>query len=141
MAAQLPPTPETYERADVGRAALWFALLGGAVAWLGHFLLAYAISEFGCVAGWGDVRWAGLSGVTWALIAVTVLAVAVAVLSILVAHLARRKLQDQPLDAPGEPGVAAAGRWMARAGFIAGVVSLVIILVQSIPILYWLGGC
>ena len=134
-------TAATFERADVGRWGLWFALTGGVIAWLIHFLLAYAISEFGCVGGWDEPAWLGLSKTAWALIAVTGVCVALAGASILVALRARRRLHDQRLDAPGEPGVLAAGLWMAYTGFVAGIISLLVILVQGIPIFYWLGDC
>lgn len=44
---------------------LWFGVMGGAVAWFLHFVLAYLIAEFGCVNGWGEVHWLGLSAVAW----------------------------------------------------------------------------
>lgn len=130
-----------FQRADVSRWGLWFGLAGGVVAWLLHFLLAYAISEFGCVGGWDRINWAGLTAITWSLLAVTVLGVGLAGASVLIAARARKRLEDQHLDAPGEPGVAAAGFWMAWTGYMVGLVSLVVIVVQSIPILYWLGDC
>ena len=133
MTAPTPPVPAAFEQADIGRAALWFGFAGGLVAWLGHFLLAYAISEFGCVAGWGKIHWAGLSAITWALAGATALAIALATASILIALRTHRRLRD-------EPG-AGAGHWMGWAGLIAGGLSLLTILVESIPIFYWLGDC
>lgn len=59
----LSPSPERQRLAT--DAWLWFGVLGGAIAWMLHLLLAYAIAEFGCVSPFHEVKRLGLSGVAW----------------------------------------------------------------------------
>ena len=125
----------------VGRFALWFGLLGGAVAWLIHFLAAYAISEFGCVAEWGDRLWMGISVAAWLLIAMTAATTALAAAALLTAHWVRRRIGGSVEDLPDSEGIVASAPYMAYIGWVLSVLSLVIILVQSVPILYWLEDC
>jgi len=53
------PTDAPVRPDDAGtpsRTALFVALLGGAVAWTAHLLVAYALVAYGCTTRWGGLR-------------------------------------------------------------------------------------
>ncbi len=97
------------------RISWWFALLGGALAWLFHLLTTYAIGEFLCVL---DARLAAailLSGAT-------MLALAVTLWSACIAWKCRE-------------------RFICYVGLIADGIFLLVILAQTVPIFLLLEGC
>ena len=120
----------------MSRFKLWFGLLGGAVAWLAHLMLAYAIAEFGCLGGLGHVYFLGITVVAWLVIVVSVATLLVAVVSTLVAYRCERRLRVGPAieDRAGEADV-------ARAGWITSGLSALVIFVESLPIFYYLHHC
>ncbi len=116
---------------------LWFGVLGGAIAWLLHLVLSYLIAEFGCVSGWGEHHWMGLSLVAWLGLAVSVSMVASAVVANGIATRNQKgfsKDVDSETSSDGE-------RFMARSGVLANRFFIVIIIVQSIPFVFYLQGC
>jgi hypothetical protein len=118
------------------RGALWFGLLGGGLAWLAHLLLAYFIAEFGCLAGWGEIFMFDVTAVAWAVIASSALTLVVAIAASLVAFRARKRLAGEQCDA--EPGTELE---LARAGFITSSLFTFVILVQSVPVFFYLRHC
>ena len=124
------------QHVEVGRSAMWFGLLGGAVAWTAHLLLAYAVAEFGCVSGFGERSYLGISIVAWLEVAVTVLTTVIAASAAIVAYRSHRILQSQQVD-----GAAAPEEDTARAGLITSGIFTFIILFESIPIFYYLRAC
>lgn len=114
------------------RRALWFGLLGGAVAWLVHLLLAYVIAEFGCLSPLATHTLLGVTAVAWMLLAATLVTLAGAVAATLVALRSDRRLRDHHEFA---------GAYMARLGLITSGLFVFIILVQSLPIFYYLSSC
>jgi len=54
---------ESRQRSKLGGALLWFAVLGGAFAWLLHLLSAWGVNEVACAAGHSEIRGASLSAV------------------------------------------------------------------------------
>lgn len=127
-----------FERAPVGRLALRVSLLGGAVSWLLHLLLVYVVAEFGCLAGLGEVRFIGMTAVAWLLILVSVIALLMGAASTAVSHRAGGKLRAQSAD-PGRDFPAEA--FAAQTGRMTNALFLFIILIESIPILYFLRHC
>lgn len=118
---------------------LWFGVLGSAIAWLLHLLLCYGIAEFGCVSPFREVRLAGLTGVTWLEIGASLLSLLLAAVATWTAQRSRRQLLgegDAELYETGDPRV-----FMARTGVITGRIFVFIILVQTLPILYFLHDC
>lgn len=116
---------------------LWFALLGGAVAWTAHLMLAYGISEFGCTAGLGRRSFIGVSAVSWMLLLLSVAMAALAGWALLVARGVGRRA-DAGVPHPDEESTA----WeVARLGSIANGLFLFIVLIQSVPIFFYLGRC
>lgn len=123
---------------EISRPALWFTLWAGAAAWLLHLLLVYGIAEFGCRAGWGDRLFLGLSHVSWSLLAVTGATLVLASVATAVgwrnARLSRALATELSADNH-------ARLFTARAGWITSGLFVVIILVQTIPIFFFLRNC
>lgn len=120
------------------RARVWFALLGGGSAWMLHLLLAYAISEFGCLAGFGARHIGGLSAVAWLLLAASALALAIALGATLIARRIRRQaLQPSRAATEGAQALAFGG----QLAFVTNLVFSLVIAVQSVPIFYFLRSC
>lgn len=119
------------------RAALWFGLLGGAVAWLLHLLTAYAVAEFGCVGTLGQQAYRGISLVAWSVIAVSLLlgivsaTATVVALRLYVAHAAN----------PDTDPVQAAERMTAWVGGCSSGIFTLAIAFESIPLWYYFQGC
>jgi phage shock protein PspC (stress-responsive transcriptional regulator) len=121
---------------SISRPALWFGLLGGALAWLVHLLGAYAAAEFGCVGGLGERQQWGVSLVAWLVIAVTAAALVPAMAATLIAYRCYRRLPEGAADA--EPS---AERLAARAGMLTSGLFALVIVFESIPVLYYLRAC
>jgi hypothetical protein len=117
-------------------AADWFAIFGGALAWLAHLLGAYAIAEFGCIAGLGKVTLLQITAVAWLLIGLSVVMAGVAFAAVAVSLHRRRQVLPVARDRAGTPAM-----YISRLGFIAGVFFTVVIVAQSIPIIFYLGRC
>ena len=116
---------------------MWTALIGGAVAWTLHLLLAYAVAEFGCVAGLGHTTWIGISIVSWMLLGVSILCTLLAVASFLIANNIGRRAADLPPDVEHRE----TADFVARFGVIINGLFTFIIVVESIPIFFFLGRC
>ena len=118
---------------------LWFGVLGGAIAWLLHLLLSYGVSEFGCVSAFAETRLLGFSGVAWLEAGVSLLALILASGASLIAQRNGRYFSGE-VDAArlesGDPRV-----FMARSGVLASRLFVFIILVQTLPILFYLREC
>ncbi len=112
----------------VSRWALRFAWVGGGTAWMLHLGLSYAVAEFGCVSGWGSGTVTGL------LVAVGVAMLGVAVWATAVSWRLRRDLRGRGEGFAGEV-------FSARTGAVANVFFCVTILMQMVPIFYFLPGC
>lgn len=120
------------------RLTLSFVLLGGAVAWTGHLLLAYAIAEFGCVAGLGEPPGPmGITIVSWMLLAMSAVMVALAAWALATSYRIRR---DAAPEAP-DPDERATAVYAGRFGLITNALFLFIILIESVPIFFYLGAC
>ena len=113
-------------------------MLGGGGAWLVHLVAAYAIAEFGCVGRLRQVSFAGLTAVAWMIIATSLLTLLIAVASTLIAYRSERRLRgchdanELRSDAEAE---------VARTGWITSSLFALVILVESLPIFYYLKDC
>ena len=72
--------------AEVKSWKMGFALLGGSLAWAGHLLGAYAIAEFGCVAGLGQRYALGVTIVSWMLLIVSAIFTAMAAAALVISY-------------------------------------------------------
>ena len=119
-----------------------FALLGGALAWAGHLLIAYAIAEFGCVAGLGHRQVLGVTVVSWMLLFVSAVCTAAAAAAVIISYGIRQQHSAPP--APPEPPDAddrSTREFAARFGLICNGLFLFVVLVQSVPVFYYWGRC
>jgi hypothetical protein len=132
-------SPATARRHDpkTSRRALWFGMLGGGAAWLVHLVAAYAFAEFGCVGRLRQVSLAGLTAVAWLIIGVSVLTLLIAVASALTAYRSERRLRATQDDLMGT----AAEVEVARTGWVTSGLFVLVILVESLPIFYYLKDC
>ncbi len=125
------------EPPQVNRALVWFVLLGGATAWTLHLLLAYAVAEFGCLSGMGETRVGGLTLVAWMLLGVSVLAAGIAGVATVVSLRLHRRIRAAEMGGEGERATA----FSVRLGLISNVGFAGVIVVQTIPIFYYLSKC
>jgi hypothetical protein len=113
--------------------ALWFGVLGGPLAWVGHLGGNYSLEEwFACSESahhQGEILGVGVKTVSLLLNSAMV---AVAALSGLVAYGCWKKLQGQSGD---EGDTLERARWMAFAGIVEGALFLGIILLGYVPLL------
>ena len=132
--AQSPqrPSPNT-----AGESRYWLALFGGALAWLAHLLASYALAEFGCESLLANYSYLEINAVAWGLLALTVITAMAAGGSALLAF------RIQPLDRSDKNGPTnfVARLYAARAGLIANIAFILVILVESVPIIYYLQSC
>lgn len=120
-----------------GSLALWFGVLGGPIAWIGHMALNYPLEEvFACSRSAEDRgQILGLSVDTVVVVANTAM-LAVAVASGLVAWTCWRKLRaGPPKDERAERA-----RWMAFAGVVEAAFFTGIIVLGYLPSVF-LGTC
>lgn len=126
------------ENHGVSQFALWFGLLGGAVAWLVHLLSAYAIAEFGCVGTLTSIVFLTITAVAWMEIGVSLLTLLAAIAAVVVAYRSRRRLQAKTEN---EAAVPRGELFLARTGLITSILFVLVILVESVPIFFYLQGC
>lgn len=132
---------QTNERA---KAALWFGFLGGAVAWTAHLLLAYFFSEFGCIGELHQRAILGLMAPTAVIALLSALLLLVAALATWVAYRAAKRLGLSIIgstEAEEKQGQSGAAIYLARAGVLMSGLFVFVILVQSLPILYFSRSC
>jgi hypothetical protein len=113
--------------------ALWFAVLGSPLAWVGHLGVNYSLEEwFACSESahhQGEILGVGVKTFSFAFNSAMV---ALAVLSGLVALRCWRKLQPQEGDGDEDEQMERA-RWMAFAGIVEAALFLGIILLGYLP--------
>jgi hypothetical protein len=117
---------------------IWFALLGGAVAWAAHLLTAYAIAEFGCVAGLGHRHVLGVTVVSWMLLALSAVLTAAAAAAVVVSYGIRERSTPRRET---DPDIRSTREFVGRFGLICNGLFLFTVLVQSIPIFFYWGRC
>jgi hypothetical protein len=115
--------------------ALWFGVLGGPLAWVGHLGGNYSLEEwFACSESahhQGEILGVGVK--TFSLLLNSAM-VAVAALSGLVAYGCWKKLRGQSGD-EDEDDTHERARWMAFAGIVEAALFLGIILLGYVPLL------
>jgi hypothetical protein len=101
-------------------------------------LSAYAIAEFGTISGFAERRWSGLDAVSWLLLLASVAMTAFATTSVVVARRFRAACarDDARPDALDE--AARTAEFCARFGVETNAVFLAVIVVQTIPVFYFL---
>lgn len=118
---------------QVTRAALWFGVLGGAIAWFVHLVLAYTLAEAGCITGFPWFTVLGFHGALLLILIVTLLTLAVTAAAGVVAYRNRRLLDRESNAAAANRGVS---EHMVRGGIHLSVLFAFIILVETLPIFF-----
>ncbi len=116
-------------------------LAGGGLAWFLHLALSYLAAEFGCLTRLGEVRFAGMTGVVWMLLAIALFAAAGAGLAL---RSSWRRWRGESIEGEGEGTCFTSGdawRFTARTGIVINGFFLLVIVVGSAPILYYLRDC
>ncbi|MCO6430623.1 MAG: hypothetical protein J5J00_07155 [Deltaproteobacteria bacterium] len=133
---ELPDRSTLITNGKVGGTRLIFATLGGAACWLAHLLLSYGIAEMLCVAEILREPVLGLSGIGWMLVMIS----AALIFTALAALAVSLRLCSAASYAKGtEQGSAIL--FTARFGALSNLIFVVVIAVESIPIIYWLKEC
>lgn len=116
---------------------LGLSYVGGGAAWFLHLLLAYLAAEFGCVRGWNESAFLGITAVAWLILWASALTLAGAVAATALSYgIGRRRA----LGEVGETGETV-GVFSGRATFVANLIFAFVILVESLPIFYYLHDC
>jgi hypothetical protein len=122
----------------VSRWALGFATLGGGTAWFAHLVLAWMIAEWGCFAGL--YRWTswGLPSITWAIIAVSAVLLLVGLAATWIAYRTEVEIRKHGFQTNVTESTAG---FIAKTALASNVLFTVIILFQTVPILFFLRSC
>jgi hypothetical protein len=112
-----------------GSAALWFAVLGSPVAWVGSLGLNYPLEEvFACAPSTsdrGEILGFSVDAVSWTLNSLMVLVAAAAGITALVSW--------QRLRRASNGDVLERSQWMAFAGMVEGPIFLAAIVLAYVP--------
>ncbi len=127
--AAYAPRPHAWRR--------WFAFLGGGVSWTFHLLTIYAIGEFGCVSGFDQKTYWGISAVAWLLIVVSAMSIVPAIAATIVGYLDARRDGKTAEGSETDEG----GRYLSSFGWPLNALFAMIIFVESLPVFAYLGGC
>jgi len=126
------------QHSHVNRLALWVGLLGGAAAWTAHLMLAYAVAEFGCLSPLDSKIYLGITVVAWLEFSLTAVCTLAALGATALAYVLYRRLRAKV--GPDDPA-GAAERDTAWTGLLTSGTFTLVIVFESIPILYYLQCC
>lgn len=133
MSQVVPPRKEVYSR------VLWVQLLAGPVIWSAHFLLSYLLVEAFCKLGW-NFTLLGISGLSFFLIVITILAAVGAGLFALKSY---RAWKHTNMDRSLRDEFRETSRWsesslefMYLSGFLLSILFAVTTLMVGIPALF-----
>lgn len=129
----MPPGRD--ESLAVSRPALWTGLWGGALAWLVQFIAIWIISEFGCLLAPEREVLPGLTLVAFLVVIVSALCLGVAFFSTMLAWNARAVLRGAEGERRGTE------RFIANAGLLASGLFVVVIIIQAVPVFFYLEQC
>lgn len=128
----------THGERQINRWSLNFGFLGGGIAWVLHLLLTYAISEFGCTGEEPRHEFLGVNSIAWLLLAASAVPIALSGLSVWTSN---RLIQKLRRDLEEGEEVSGPELHTLRIGVITNGLFVLIIVVQTIPIFYYLRGC
>jgi hypothetical protein len=129
-------TPDEIHRAYP--AGYTFSLFGPAVAWFVHLVASAIVAEWGCIAGMGAQHLLGISIVAWLVFSLSIATVLFSVLAIVSAGKLKRALLNHEATHTKE---ATSSAFLIEVAWLSGWLFVLIILAQTIPILYFFGGC
>lgn len=117
-------------------ALLWFVLIGGGVAWFARFLVIWVIAEFGCVSGVLEIGGMRSPLALLGLASLPFLAIGVGAVVV-----GWRALKALPQKVGDDPQAAPSARFMLRTGVGTSAVFVFIMLVEAVPIFFFLDEC
>jgi len=117
---------------------LAFYLFTPSIAWFLHLVAAAIIAEWGCIAGLGGYQFLGISLVSWLLISMSIVSALVAALAVASAGRRKSELSDIERSAESESNSTV---YLVELAWLSGWMFMFIIVAQSIPILFFYGGC
>jgi len=123
--------------AKIEKTRIWFGFLGGAAAWTFHLVACSLTAEWMGFASI-DRQFLGIHIVAWLAIVWTVLATAIAGAATYIAYRQWRQPNHSQSEVEGDTNSTA--EFLARTGTISSGMFLLIIVVESIPILFYLQG-
>jgi hypothetical protein len=115
------------------RRVLWFALIGGGAAWMARFLVIWIISEFGCIGG--APTWSEGLGTAVVMMLASLPFLGIAMYAAFLSFRLRRV--DVAHHADRDNTI----RFLATTGLIVNPLFAGIMLVESLPMFYFLNEC
>lgn len=112
-------------------------LFAPAVVWFLHLFIASVVAEWGVVCGLNQRRFLSISMVSWVIFVVTLVSIAATIYSLRrVAdydrHIQRTFDQSNPSETSEQ--------FLGRVAIFSGLIFLVVICVQALPILFFIGS-
>jgi hypothetical protein len=124
---------EHIELSRTRRRIIWFALIGGGIAWMARFLVIWIISEFACIGAapaWGS----GISTAVVMMLA-SLPFIAIAGYATYVSYGLTKDAGRHPSDRDNTHG------FMAKVGLITNPLFIGIMLIESLPMFFFLNEC
>ncbi len=107
---------------------LWFyILLGGAVVWLVHLMMTYAIGEFACISKGRWVQSEGLSSTNWLIYLTSIVCLSVSIGAL---WLSIRMNKDDSKN-----------RFLRKFGIFVNLIFSIAIVAQTVPNIIFSGDC
>jgi hypothetical protein len=127
------PSSESVLYSNRRRRVLWIALVGGGVAWMLRFLVVWIISEFGCIGA--QPAWSTGLGTAVVMMLASLPFIALAGFATFLSYRAYRA-DDAPRSDHSETQL-----FFAKTGLIVNPLFAAIMLVESIPMFFFLNEC
>lgn len=112
----------------------WFGMVGAPIIWFVHFLIVWAVSEFGCGAGFVDETTTIGGGVKIFVLVATVIGAIGTLASTFIAN----QIWQQYRSAPGNGGDPTEGRqrFMGFTGTLLGILFTIVVIMDALPVLF-----
>jgi hypothetical protein len=127
------PSSESVLYSDRRRRVLWFALIGGGVAWILRFLVIWIISEFGCIGA--QPAWSTGIGTAVVMMLASLPFIGLAGFATFLSWRIHRAPEESRSD------LSETQRFFAKVGLIVNPLFVAIMLVESLPMFYFLNEC
>jgi hypothetical protein len=113
------------------------AFLGTSILWFLAFIYSWALAEFGCQSTPADISWRGVGAVAWFQLGGRGILILANIGLIYYAYKVKSEYARQ--DQQNE--TAAMNFFLAKSGFIASLILLAVMLVETVPVFYFLNIC
>jgi len=119
---------------------LWLGFLGTSILWFIGFLYAWVLAEFGCQGAPARITFMGATLVAWFQLVGRLFFISIAILLL---RYVNRVIKKASSGQRAEAGFQDESLllFFARGGLIAGLILLAVIIVESIPIFFFLKSC